>query len=168
MFAIHVQHSNPFLNGRKRPYQPMAGPNNETQADLIAELEAIGSKVLFNPGERILTEGEAGKGIYILHSGSAKVSMATHTGEIVDLRTLEQGSFIGLSSTLSCDHCCYSVDAAEPCEFTFIPAERAQDFLRSRSDLCLQVIQLLGHEMSSLCNERALLNVRMQPIKIST
>jgi CRP/FNR family cyclic AMP-dependent transcriptional regulator len=133
---------------------------------LIAELETIGKPVSFHTGDRILTEGEPGKGIYILRSGSARVSMNSHDGNTIQLRELREGSFIGLSATLSCDHCCYSVEADGPAEFTLVSAGAAQELLRSRPDLCLQVIQLLGQEMSSLCNERTILNTGMKPIQI--
>jgi CRP-like cAMP-binding protein len=135
---------------------------------LIAELESIGQPVSCRPGERVLKEGEAGEGIYILRSGVARVSMASHDGKPRQLRELEPGSFIGLSSTLSCDHCCYTVEATGSAEFTFVPAEAAQELLRSRPDLCLQVIQLLGKEMSSLCHERTILNTDTKPVRIGT
>ncbi len=135
-------------------------------AGLIGELELIGRPVSFRQGNRVLTEGETGKGIYILRSGSARVSMCSHDGRTILLRELAPGSFIGLSSTLSCDHCCYSVEVTGAAEFTFVPAQAAQEFLRSRPDLCLQVIQLLGQEMSSLCNERAILNAGIKPVRI--
>ena len=94
--------------------------------------------------------------------------MASHDGKTMQLRELEPGSFIGLSSTLSCDHCCYTVEATGTAEFTFVPAEAAQELLRSRPDLCLQVIQLLGKEMSSLCRERTILNTDIKPVRIGT
>lgn len=145
----------------------MASSNPNISAALIQELESIGSKVRFSAGERIQNEGDPGKGIYLLHSGSVAISMIAHDGEPIPLRTLESGAFIGLSSTLSCDHCCYSAEAIEPSEFTFIPADTAREFLKARTSLCLQVIQLLGHEMSTVCNERAVLNARRKPVKIS-
>jgi CRP/FNR family transcriptional regulator, cyclic AMP receptor protein len=133
---------------------------------LITELESIGQSVSFRTGDHIITEGEPGKGIYILRSGSARVSMHSHDGNTIQLRELKPGSFIGLSGTLSCDHCCYSVEATGPAELTFVSAGAVQEFLRSRPDLCLQVIQMLGQEMSSLCHERTILNAGMKPIRI--
>ena len=139
---------------------------NGQNTALIQELESIGSQVAFSPGDKVLAEGEPGKGVYVLRSGSARVSMESHDGNVMVLRALEAESFVGLSSTLSCDHCCYTVEAGEPSEFTFVPAQHAQELLRSRPDLCLQVIQLLGQEMSSICNERALINVESKPVCI--
>ncbi len=92
----------------------------EVVQGLIAELESIGQPVACKPGERVLEEGEIGKGIYILRSGVARVSMASHDGKTRQLRELEPGSFIGLSSSLSCDHCCYTVEATGSAEFTFV------------------------------------------------
>jgi CRP/FNR family transcriptional regulator len=141
--------------------------NLQVGPGLIGELESIGQAVSFRSGDRVLTEGEPGKGIYILRSGSARVSMNSHDGKVLELRELEAGSFIGLSSSLSCDHCCYSVEATAAAEFIFVPAQTAQEFLRSRPDLCLQVIQLLGQEMSSLCHERSILNSATRPVHIA-
>ena len=136
--------------------------------DLISELESLGHRVSYKPGECVLREGEPGGGIHILRSGGARVSMASHDGKTMQLRELQPGSFIGLSSTLSCDHSCYTVEATAASEFTFLPAEAVQELLRSRPDLCLQVIQLLGKEMSSLCHERTLLNIRVRPVQMET
>ena len=142
--------------------------NSQVDSGLIQELESIGQAVSFRSGDRVVTEGEPGAGIYILRSGSARVSMNSHEGKVLQLRELEAGSFIGLSSSLSCDHCCYSVEAIGAAEFIFVPAQTAQEFLRSRPDLCLQVIQLLGQEMSSLCRERSILNSALRPVHIAT
>jgi CRP-like cAMP-binding protein len=81
--------------------------------------------------------------------------MTSHDGKTIELRELEPASYLGLSSTRSCDHSCYTVEASGAAEFTFVPAPEAQELLRSRPDLCLQVIELLGREMSSICHERA-------------
>ena len=135
-------------------------------SSLIRELESIGQPVFFRPGERVIAEGESGKGIYILRSGSARVSMTSRDGKTIELRSLERGAFIGLSSTLSCDHCCYTVETDHRAQFTFVPSADAQELLRLRPDLCLQVIRLLGEEMSTLCNERAVLNANARPLQI--
>ncbi len=144
--------------------------NSQTNAGvgLLDELETIGHPVSFDPGERVIAEGEQGKGIYILRSGSARVSMTSHDGKSIALRELAPGSYIGLSSSLSCDHSCYTVEAAGAARFTFVSSGKAEELLRSRPELCMQVIELLGKEMSSLCNERALLNAEARPVQIRT
>ena len=142
--------------------------NSQVSSGLIGEFESIGQAVSFRSGDRVVTEGEPGKGIYILRCGSARVSMNSHDDKVLQLRELVPGSFIGLSSSLTCDHYCCSIDAIGAVEFTFVPAHAAQEFLRSRPELCLQVIQLLGQEMSSLCRERSILNSAMKPAQITT
>lgn len=133
---------------------------------LVDELERLGSRVSLSAGEQLIGEGEHGKGIYLLHSGSVRMMVSPKPGEQLTLRTLGPGSFIGLSATLTCDHYCYTVKAEEPVEATFIAAATAQEFLRSRPDVCFQVIQLLGQEMSSLCAERAVANERNRKVTV--
>ncbi len=147
----------------------IAAPNRAPEvlhSELIRQLESIGSRVSFSAGEAVLQEGEAGKGIYFLQSGLLSLSVSPQDGSAIALRSLQPGAFIGLSATLSCDHCCYTVTAVESSELTFVPTDAAQELLRTRPDLCLQVIQLLGQEMNSLCAERAAVNVRSQRIQI--
>jgi len=146
-----------------------SNPQNTADIGLLEELESIGKPVSFAQGERVIIEGEQGKGIYILRSGVARISMTSHDGKTIDLRELRPGSFIGLSSALSCDHSCYTVETAGAAEFTFVAAQDAQELLRSRPDICIQVIQLLGREMASICNERTLLNATgTRPVHIET
>jgi CRP-like cAMP-binding protein len=163
-----IQHINQIV--ARRAFRTVEIVNSQVGIGkgLILELESIGQAVSYRPGECVLREGEAGKGIYILRAGAARVTMAAHDGKTMQLRELEPGCFIGLSSTLSCDHCCYTVETTGAADFTFVPANAAQELLRSRPDLCLQVIQLLGKEMSSLCHERAILNSDTKPIRIET
>ena len=134
----------------------------------IAELGSIGQPVSSEPGQCVLNEGEkAGNGIYILRLRRRTRLRGSREGTTVQLRELKRG-FIGLSSTLSCEHCCYTVEATGAAEFTFVPANAAQELLRARPDLCLLVIQLLGNEMSSLCHERTLLNSETHTVCIET
>jgi len=145
--------------------------NSHPTADigLLQELQSIGRLVSFAKGERVIVEGESGAGIYILRSGAARISMRSPDGKVIDLRNLEAGSFVGLSSALSCDHSCYTVETAGAAEFTFVTAEEAQELLRSRPDICIQVIQLLGREMAAICKERTLLNATdTRPVRIET
>ena len=163
-----IKHINQIV--AKRASRTVGNVNSQAGVDndLISELESLGHRVSYKPGECVLREGKPGRGIYILRSGGARVSMASHDSKTMQLRELQPGSFIGLSSTLSCDHSCYTVEATAASEFTFLPAEAVQELLRSRPDLCLQIIQLLGQEMSSLCRERTLLNAEIKPIRIGT
>lgn len=163
-----IQHINQIV--AKRTSRTVENVNTQAglSKGLISELESLGQPVLYERGECVLREGEPGKGIYILRSGVARVSMASHDGKTMQLRELQPPSFIGLSATLSCDHCCYTVEATTAAEFLFVAAEVVQELLRSRPDLCLQVIQLLGQEMSSLCRERTLLNTQIKPVEIGT
>ncbi len=135
-------------------------PSNKVSSELIQELTELGTRLTIAAGQRFIAEGERGEGVYLLHSGSVRMIVSPRVGERVALRTLGPGSFLGLSATLTCDHYGYTVEAVEASEATFVPAAATQEFLRSRPDLCLEMIQLLGQEMSSLCNERAQANSR--------
>ncbi len=77
-------------------------------------------------------------------------------GREITLKTFGPGTFIGLSGTLSSEPYCYTVEATEESAATYIPAAAALEFLRTRPEACLQLIQVLGQEMHWLCNKLAI------------
>lgn len=146
------------------------GPNSQpafASPTLAEQLEAIGTRVCHASGDRVVNEGDCGAGIYLLLSGSVRLSMKAEHGGTVEPKKLEPGAVIGLSSALNCDYYCYSVEALEACVFSFVPRDRLQELLRQRTDVCLQVIQLLGQEMTSVCTDRARANKRGGMVNLS-
>ena len=126
-------------------------------SDLTKEFEQLGSRVSIPAGERLITQGEHGKGIYLLHSGALRMMVSPAPGREIMLKTFGPGTFIGLSVTLSSELYCYTVEATEESAATDIPAAAA--FLNScwtRPEACLQLIQVLGQEMHWLCNKLAI------------
>jgi CRP/FNR family transcriptional regulator len=68
----------------------------------------------------VFTEGEAARGVYILRTGRAIVSISSSGGRIVILRVARPCDLLGLNSTLR--KCPYdtTAKALEPCRVDFI------------------------------------------------
>jgi CRP-like cAMP-binding protein len=70
----------------------------------------------FEAGDVIITEGETGESLFVLVSGSVKVSIRDPTGRDVPLCTLGEGQFFGEMSAISHRPRTATVTAAADCE----------------------------------------------------
>lgn len=105
-------------------------------------------------GTVLFTEGEPARGIYILLTGRATVSISSSGGKIVILRVAQSGDVLGLNSTLR--NCGYdvTVQTLEPCRTDFVSRSELLA-LMERSQQCTHaVLRALSHELSEL-GERA-------------
>lgn len=105
-------------------------------------------------GTFLFTEGEPARGIYILLTGRATVSISSSGGKIVILRVAQSGDVLGLNSTLR--NCSYdvTVQTLEPCRTDFVSRSELLA-LMERSQQCTQaVLRELSHELTEL-GERA-------------
>ena len=102
-----------------RAYGPglLANPLFEdfSEEELLAFIHGL-RLLSFEPGDVIITEGEAGQGVFILSSGEVKVFVRSPDRRNVMLGTLGEGSFFGEISTLSGRPRTATITAAAPCE----------------------------------------------------
>jgi hypothetical protein len=98
-------------------------PGVESLQCLIQEIHNSGMNtlnLLYGRGNVVFTEGEAARGVYILRTGRAIVSISSSGGRIVILRVARPCDLLGLNSTLR--NCPYdtTAKAVEPCRVDFI------------------------------------------------
>lgn len=90
----------------EEPEQP--GPAEQTLGGILADLTVPEAVLVvegcmlrtYEPGERIITEGEPGDSMYFIRSGLVKVSTATPAG-MVELGELKPGDYFGEVSLLN-------------------------------------------------------------------
>ena len=71
--------------------------------------------------EKVLfAEGEPARGVYILRTGRATVSMSSSEGRVVILRTAQPGDVLGLNSVLRNGSYDSTLKTLEPCRTDFI------------------------------------------------
>ncbi len=78
---------------------------DEPRADLpslLPTISAANSKLnsLHGSGRVLFAEGEPARGVYILRTGRATVSISSREGRVVMLRLAKAGDVLGLNSTL--------------------------------------------------------------------
>jgi CRP/FNR family cyclic AMP-dependent transcriptional regulator len=94
-----------------------ASPLFESFSDdeLLAVVRGV-RLVSYEPGDIVLTEGEAGQSVFILAVGSVSVMVRNSLRHNVKLCRLDEGAFFGEIATLSGQPRCATVTAVKPCE----------------------------------------------------
>lgn len=108
-------------------------------------------------GEVLLAEGEPARGIYLLRTGRATLSIASRDGRVVILRLAQPGDVLGLNSVLAGTVYDMTVKTVESCRAEFISRSEVMH-LMERSGAAAQVIlKILSRELTDLTDRARLL-----------
>ncbi|HEU4510003.1 MAG TPA: Crp/Fnr family transcriptional regulator [Pyrinomonadaceae bacterium] len=129
----------------------------QTRTDLHSMLQDIRASNISNlnslhrRGKVLFSEGEPARGIYILRTGRASVSITSSEGKVVILRMAEAGDVLGLNSVLR--GCSYdaTVKTLDPCRTDFIARSEVIDLLETQAG-AKAMLALLSGELSELNN----------------
>lgn len=143
--------------------EPSVAPATQPRADLHPLLEAIRSSnigtlnSLHGRGRVLFAEGEPVRGVYILRTGRATVSISSSQGRVVMLRLAQAGDVLGLNSTVR--NCPYdtTVKTLEPCRVDFIPRVKLIELMQQDSVAAHAILNLLSRELNELTDRAKLL-----------
>jgi CRP/FNR family transcriptional regulator len=112
---------------------------------------------LHGRGRTLFAEGEAARGVYILRTGRATVSITSSEGRVVMLRLAQAGDVLGLNSVLR--NCSYdtTVKTLEPCRTDFISRVELIELMRQSQAGAQAVVNLLSRELTELTDRTKLL-----------
>ena len=135
--------------------EPASG---QTQPDLYAmlrEIHAVNVSTLnsLHPrGKILLAEGEPARGVYILRTGRATVSISSSEGRIVILRMAQPGDVLGLNAALRNSTYETTVRTFEPCRTDFIARGELMRLVEKSDTARRLVMKMLSSEMAELTN----------------
>jgi len=147
-------------SAQRRQFEgPSQVSNGNGRSELHLLLEAIrpsnGNSLnsLYGRGSVIFAEGEQARGIYILHSGRATVSIGSSDGRVVMLRLAGAGDVLGLNSVLGNYAHDTTVKSLEPCRIHFISRRDVLEFAQTEAG-AQAIAKLLSRELTEV-TERA-------------
>jgi len=134
--------------------------NRSVAADLRSLLQAIDSSkisklsLVYPRGKVLFSEGEPGRGAFILRRGRATVSISSSEGRVVILRVAQACDMLGLHSVMG--NLSYNTTAKtiESCRIDFIPRTALEELLESSQTATRAISQVLSREVAEL-TERA-------------
>ena len=128
----------------------------KSDGDLYALLQEIHASNVSNlnslhgRGKVLFAEGEPVRGVYILRTGRAAVSMSSSEGRVVILRMAQAGDVLGLSSALRNLHYETTVKTLEACRTDFISRVELMELIDKSDTATNAVLKLLSRELTEL------------------
>ena len=132
-------------------------------ADFRSLLQAIHSSNISNlslvhpRGKVLFAEGEPARGVFILRTGRAALSISSSEGRVVILRIAQAGDVLGLNSVLRNAPYNTTVKTVEPCRTEFIPRKELVDLMERSQPTAHAIAQLLSRELAELTDRARLL-----------
>ena len=101
-------------------------------------------------GKVLFAEGDPARGVYILRTGRATVSISSSEGRIVIPRIAQSGDVLGLNSVLRSSSYDTTVKTLEPCRTDFILRAELIELIEKSHAGAHAVLKLLSHELTEL------------------
>ncbi len=122
----------------------------EAADELVQALAPAGEKQRVECGKRLFSFGEEAKGVYLIVKGTARAALSGVPGRELMCRTAGPGSVLGLPSALCANPYQFDVEAVEELEAVFLPTASVNEILRQQPELCMQVMNMMCDELSTL------------------
>ena len=103
-----------------------------------------------NRGIVLFAEGEPPRGVYILRTGSAAVSVSSSEGRVVTLRVAHAGEVLGLNCVLSNSFYDTTVKTLAPCCVEFVSRGQLIKFSEKSQASANVLLSLLSRELTQL------------------
>ena len=101
-------------------------------------------------GDRIFTEGEDSRGIYLLRVGKAEISISQSQEARVYLRRSCANEVLGLTATLAGWPYEMNAEAITSCDADFVARDDFLRFLRTHTDICNSITQYLSQKLTKV------------------
>lgn len=115
---------------------------------LCRALQDLGQTKTGAAGTLLFQVGEKPLGVFLLLEG--KVTLTLAENGVHYSRTVGPGSVLGLPSTMCAKPFSLSARIIEPLRYVFVRCEVVKEFLRTRSDLCFEVVEILAREVREM------------------
>jgi CRP-like cAMP-binding protein len=122
--------------------------------ELLQALQPLSEPIGFLRNDVIVHQGAECRGVYIIQNGLARISILANDGREIFKRLLGPGCVIGLPAALCSTSYNFSAHCEADCSFRFIPAAAFLEFIRTRPMLGMEVVRLMGQELSEMNQRR--------------
>jgi len=113
------------------------------------ELEALERSIQvrsFSPGEIIFRQGDQGDGLYLVRSGTVKITL-TKEGEESVIALMSTGEFFGELAVLDGEPRSANATAMDDVKSLFLPREAFLSFLREYPQVAMKIIEMLSRRL---------------------
>ena len=113
---------------------------------LLHEWNAVGHVTIFPAAVNLLTEGLVPRGVYVLCSGRAKLSVRARDGKTIILKVACDRHVLGLGAVVSGRPSPVTATTIESCQIKFVEARDFLKLISTNSEMALACGKLLASE----------------------
>ncbi|MDP9361752.1 MAG: Crp/Fnr family transcriptional regulator [Acidobacteriota bacterium] len=121
--------------------------------ETMAALDTIKFTSVYPKGSVLFVEGEQPRGVFILCSGKAKLTMSSTEGKTLIVKIAEAGEVLGASAAILDRMYEVSAETLEPAQVNFIKRDDFMRFLNANSEACMHTAQQLSEKYQSAQRE---------------
>ncbi|HSE15514.1 MAG TPA: Crp/Fnr family transcriptional regulator [Pyrinomonadaceae bacterium] len=108
-------------------------------------------------GKVLFAEGEPARGVFVLRSGKAAVSISSSEGRLVILRLAQAGDVLGLNAVLRNSPHETTVKTLGSCRTDYISRDQLLELMHKSKLAADAVVKILSYELTELTNRTRLL-----------
>ncbi|MBI4525154.1 MAG: Crp/Fnr family transcriptional regulator [Deltaproteobacteria bacterium] len=123
------------------------------------DLNAIRQTDYYPKGAVLFTEGELPRGLFVLCGGSAKLCVGSREGKNLNLRLVEPGEVLGLSSVVANIAHQTTAKTVTRSEISFFPRRHFLEFLGTHSVASIRVAEALSMELHKAWEQTRILTL---------
>ena len=113
--------------------------------ELLKSFETLKYATVFPKGAVLFVEGQSPRGVFMLCTGSVKLTTCSSDGKAIITRIAEGGEVLGLSAAVSGNPYLATAETLVPCQVNFIRREDFLRFLKDNGSACLRVSEHLSN-----------------------
>jgi CRP/FNR family transcriptional regulator, cyclic AMP receptor protein len=121
----------------------------------LAALAAAVRVRTYSRGELVFAEGDAGDGLYVVHSGRVKISVESPDGDSMLLATLSAPETFGELALIDGDDRSANAEALEPCELLWIGRQAFHSACEHHPQLTQTLLLILGRLLRRVTGQAA-------------
>ncbi len=132
-------------------------------ASAVQKLNEIRSIAVYPKNAVLFIEGQNSRGVFVLCSGKAKLSVSSREGKTVITKISEPGDVLGLNAVISSRPYEVTAEMIEPGQANFIPRDSLLQFLREHGEVALRVAEQLSRNYYTAFEEVRTLGLTSSP-----
>jgi CRP/FNR family transcriptional regulator len=117
------------------------------------DFDAVAIRASYPAGAVLFIEKHEPRGVFLLSSGSVKLSVSSSCGKTLILRIAKPGEILGLMSTLSGAPYEVTAEALHPCTLSYVPRKLFLQFVAKHAEAYQGVVKQLSALYSGACEQ---------------
>lgn len=140
-------------NSAHRQSSPAPGFISALSPEAAKEFERIKVTTTYPADAVLFVEGETPRGVFVLSTGRAKLSIGSASGKVMILRIAKAGEILGLHAVVSGTPFQATAQTIEPCQVNFVRSDEFLRLLRDHPRASLEAARQLSSSYQEACEQ---------------